>query len=77
MALKLLNRGANIDYVNSKGKTALIMCVEMRLVESVRFLLQNGASLHIMDLKGRDACDKAQKNGLVNEFLIFNTCSID
>ena len=64
MASRLVVRGANIDYVNSNGKTALHMCVENKLIKSVRFLLQKGARLHIMDLTGEDACEKAQKNGL-------------
>ena len=74
MSKKLLNRGASINYVNSKGKTALHICVEMKLSASVRFLLQNGASIHLMDLDGRCSCDIAKKNGLLFEFIIFGQC---
>ena len=35
---------------------------------SIKFLLQKGADMHIMDLLGEDACDKAKKNGLIREF---------
>ena len=62
MARKLLVRGANLDYVNSNGNTALHLCVENQLNSAVEFLLKKGANPHIMDLSGEDACDKAKKN---------------
>jgi len=59
MARKLLKRGADINYVNSNGKTCLHQCVKMGLKPSCMFLLEKGANQHIMDLEGKDACDIA------------------
>ena len=65
MASRLLVRGANINYVNSNGQTALQICIENKNHSAVKLLLQKGAHPHIMDLNGEDACDKAKKNGMV------------
>lgn len=35
MASKLLARGANIDYSNKNGCTALILCVENKIVDAI------------------------------------------
>jgi len=35
MASRLIVRGANIDYVNRNGNTALHLCVENKLKEAV------------------------------------------
>lgn len=76
MANRLIVRGAKIDYVNRNGNTALHLCINMKLTDSVRFLLYKNANKHIMDLSGEDACDKAQRNGLSIEFPEFNDCNI-
>lgn len=76
MASRLIVRGANIDYVNWNGNTALHLCIQMQLKESVRFLLFKNANKHIMDLTGEDACDKAQRYGLAIEFPEFNDCNV-
>lgn len=62
MCSKLIVRGANVNYVNRNGNTALHLCVENNLIDSVNFLIKKGANLHIMDLADEDACDKAKKN---------------
>eukprot|EP00347_Sterkiella_histriomuscorum_P000748 403374657 len=59
-AKKLLQRGANIDYTNREGKTAVIMAIEQLRLESIKFLLQNGANPHVEDFTGKDACDYAR-----------------
>ena len=64
MASRLIVRGAQIDYVNRNGQTALHLCVANKLIDAVEFLLFKGANPHIMDLEGEDACDKAKSNGL-------------
>jgi|TARA_B110000285_G_scaffold227264_1_gene288282 ankyrin repeat protein len=68
MASRLIVRGANINYVNSNGQTALQICIDNKNVLAVKLLLQKGAHPHIMDLNGEDACDKAQKNGMIKDF---------
>jgi len=62
MCSKLIVRGADVNYVNRNGNTALHLCVENNLTDAVNFLLKKGANPHIMDLSGEDACDKAKKN---------------
>jgi ankyrin repeat protein len=64
MSSKLIVRGADFNYVNRNGNTALHLCVENHLEEAVAFLLKKGADPHIMDLSGEDACDKAKHNGI-------------
>ena len=77
MANRLIIRGAKIDYVNRNGNTALHLCIQKQLKESVRYLLFKGANKHIMDLTGEDACDKAQRLGLSIEFPEFNDCNVN
>jgi ankyrin repeat protein len=62
MCSKLIVRGADVNYVNTNGNTALHLCIENSLVDAVTFLLKKGANPHIMDLGDEDACDKAKKN---------------
>lgn len=66
MAKKLLNRGADIDYVNREGKTALVMAVQMLRIDSIHFLLEKGANPHLEDLTGQDACDYARSANLTS-----------
>mmetsp|Transcript_24015 Transcript_24015/g.36928 ORF Transcript_24015/g.36928 Transcript_24015/m.36928 type:complete len:139 (-) Transcript_24015:2692-3108(-) len=60
MASRLIVRGADIDYVNGNGYSALHLCVENKNLKSVKFLLQKGADPHIMDKCGFDVCDKVK-----------------
>ena len=76
MASRLIVRGADINYVNSNGFTALHICVENKLLPAIKFLLEQGADPHIMDLTGEDACDKAKRNNLAHEFKAFQDCSL-
>ena len=76
MASKLMVRGAQIDYVNRNGNTALHICIENNRKEAVKFLLSKGANPHIMDLDGQDACDKAKMNNMAVEIPRFNNCNI-
>jgi ankyrin repeat protein len=65
MARKLLKRGADINYCNRNGNTALHMCVYRGIIDSVKFLLNAGANQHIMDFEDKDACDLAKFNDIV------------
>ena len=76
MAARLVVRGANINYVNSNGNTALHLCVENKFENAVKFLLSKGADPHIMDLKGEDSCDKAIANGMAREYKSFQDCNL-
>jgi ankyrin repeat protein len=64
MASKLIVRGADVNYCNKNGNTALHLCIENNLKEAVVCLLKKGANPHIMDLNDEDSCDKAKKNGM-------------
>ena len=76
MASKLVVRGARINYVNRNGQTALHLAIENVNRDAIRFLLKKGAEVHIMDLTGEDACDKAKRFGLAAEFKQFQDCSL-
>ena len=76
MVVNLLARGAEIDYVNEFGLTALHICVEKKLAKQVEYLLFKNANPHIMDLKELDVCDKAKKNGMAIELPQLNNCNI-
>lgn len=65
---RLLQRGADINYCNKNGQTALHFCIENNLVDAVSLLLKAGAYPHTMDLNGEDACDKAKDNEVFRGF---------
>lgn len=75
MCSKLIFRGANINYINSKGLSAIHLMVEHKINKSIKFLLDKSANPHVMDFNGLDACDKAKKNGLAERYPVFNTCN--
>ena len=56
-------RKANINYINKiTGLTPLHTAIEAQInSQVVKFLLSNGANLHIEDLNGLDCCDKAEQ----------------
>ena len=64
MVRNLIARGAQVDYVNQFGLTALHICVEKKLAKPVEYLLFKNANPHLMDLNEMDACDKAKRNGM-------------
>ena len=56
-------RGANINYANKQGKTALYIAIEHHVnVSIIEFLIQAGACLHIEDKNCKDACEITMKN---------------
>ena len=61
MATRIINRGSNINYVNSNGKTPLHIFIENKLIEQCKYLLSKNADPHIMDLTGLDVCDKVKQ----------------
>jgi uncharacterized protein len=46
-AARLITRGANVNYQNNEGKTALILAVIEDHIEAIKFLLEKGADPHI------------------------------
>ena len=49
----LLNNGANINAVDSSGKTPLIFSVFASNIQATKFLLERGADAHTRDKSGR------------------------
>jgi len=77
MARKLINRGANINYVNGNGQTALHICVMHNTMKSIEWLLkQKKIDRHISDLEGNDPCDLAKRDpSLLDHFHEFSNCN--
>ena len=69
-ARKLINRGANINYVNSNGQTALHICILHKKIEAIDWLIkQKKIDRHIMNLEGKDCCDLAcEREEILNRF---------
>ena len=50
IALKLIKRGANVNFVNSRHQTPLLQCIETMNIDGISFLLANDANPHIEDV---------------------------
>lgn len=66
----LLQSGADINGVNSDGKTALHKAVEDNDLESVSFLTDNGANLNIKDQDGHTPAYYAEQGSPIYNLLI-------
>lgn len=60
----ILNSGANVNYKNHQGKTALHMAIENRDTEAINWLLSHQANPHIENVSGSDCCDQYKSLGL-------------
>jgi ankyrin repeat protein len=58
----LLVRGSNINNVSQKNNwNALHWAIENNIPSRfVKFLLKSGCNPHLMDINGKDCCDKAK-----------------
>lgn len=76
MARKLIVRGADINYVNSNGMTALHICVLHKKELAIEWLLkQKKLDRHIIDFEGKDPCDLAkEREDILKKFPIFTDC---
>lgn len=80
-ARKLVNRGADINYINALGQTALHVCVIRYKGEStqrgIEWLFQQKKTMrHVVDAEGMDPCDYAKKlhPELLQKFEEFEKC---
>jgi ankyrin repeat protein len=55
----LLSRGARLDQVDDRGRTALMMAAELGHIEIIKLLLARGADADARDLDGKTAADLA------------------
>jgi hypothetical protein len=54
-------RGADINYVNFKGKTSLHIAIENKMPKKlIKLLIKSGADPHYEDFDGNDVCDKVR-----------------
>ncbi|EQC50127.1 ankyrin repeat protein [Bacteriovorax sp. BSW11_IV] len=58
----MLSKGVDINVQDQSGRTALIMAVEARRYDIVRFLLRNGADKSLSDQSGLGPYEYATKN---------------
>jgi len=56
-------RGANPDFRDERGMTALVLAAEMGFQEAVEVLLAAGADPNVRDASGMTALDIAEEHG--------------
>jgi ankyrin repeat protein len=62
MVKLLVENGANIDALNTEGKTALMFAVQSGNIRLVKYLLDAGAKIDITDTDGLTALRMAKAN---------------
>ena len=72
---KLINKGINLNVKVSEGKTLLNIATELKNIQLVRKLLENGADPNLVDQDGWNALDLAiiQINYKAAYFLVTET----
>lgn len=60
--LNIIKKGANVNYQNTKGETALIRAVMKGAKDNVKILIENNADINLKDKNGNTAMDYAQKS---------------
>ncbi len=58
----MISKGIDINVQDESGKTALIVAVESKRYDIVRFLLKSGADKNISDTNGLGPYEYATKN---------------
>ncbi len=61
----LINRISNINQIDSKGKSVLMIAVEKGSTETVKLLLNNGADTKIKGAQGEEITQLASKRGFL------------
>ena len=54
----LINKGANVNYKNSFGKTPLMHAIQSHNLDSVDLLLKNGANVNSSTIKAKPFCEE-------------------
>ena len=78
IAQLLLENGADIDAVNFKGHTALIIAVRKEKLDMVKFLIGKNAELNTKSNYGQTALDEALEYSLkeISEILQMNNAKL-
>ncbi len=74
---RLIFRGADVNYIMQKngGKTLLILMVEQKNDQAIKYLMDKNANPHICyGVEKWDACDVAKENGIAKRFYVFMKC---
>jgi ankyrin repeat protein len=76
---KLIDGGADIDQVDSKGRTLLFELAKKRKLESMRILITSGSDIHTKDAFGKTLLSEAVSRGdtVVIRFLLDNGVDIN
>lgn len=69
--------GANFNYANYDGRTALHVAVINNFEDKVRYLVKMGANPHKVDLTGKSSIDLARELKLANIMKFFEENSED
>lgn len=75
-----LASGADVDYADDQGATALMYVVNHNNLEAARFLIQKGASVNVLDARGYSALSIAavvKGNPAIVELLLKNRANPD
>ena len=73
----MISRGADINFQNKEGRTALTLALMEDRYKAVKFLLEKGSNPHIPDAKGLDSCDYAVDSPLFKRFSkVFSNCPL-
>lgn len=70
----LLESGADVNFMDSRGWTPLMIAASQGYEDLVDFLLTNGADVNIVDKYGKKAVDKAKSQSI---FYLLSSVAID
>jgi len=71
MLVLLVERGQDINTVDSLGKTILMYAIEMEVFESVKYLVSHGADMYVLDnaLNMAEDYAKSSNSELIQSYL--------
>ncbi len=67
----LLNKGADINGLDSTGRTPLHCAVEGQRMDAVKLLVERGANVTILDSKGLSVLSMAVEKGMEDAVVLF------
>jgi len=70
IVLQLIEKGADVNIVSTKGRTALHCAVEHGSRISALILVEAGARLDVRDCEGRTPCQLAARSGVLKSLVV-------